>query len=776
MCARVTGCAVCKVECILEVEYAEGEAALDSARIKLQQLQQKYDLDVNKERDVCVQLREELATVRSKMLDKTQEYKRQETEVENMREQVSSYHDRIVHLKRQLEECSIDLVSQRAVAMEYQHKARQAEVAMNDLIAVHRREKLELEQEVIVSVENYVALVVIVHAKVRKETEKRMESDKRHLEQRSDVYRLHYQNQYSSMRSASLRDMGANRSSFTEQSVHAADMRSEEPAVCMDDSIDIEQLVRERNELLELLREHRLLHSEEIVEWKKKFDMAGANISRLKAIVEKTSDESLNLRNIIQQMKDTELNHSKRRIDDDMGTNFYPEKERKLKAEIDSLKKALIESEDQARRDQEDDTLLLQEMKDKFDALMVNYQNSCADRDEEIRRQKEEIISLESVVSEIKASYVRSDERLKSLLVEVANKDAEISHHADAISEKDLELSEKSRTIHKLQNDYQERMKHVSELTTDRENFEKRVAEESKLTADYKKTITKLQRELTDHESRVTQCRDREKYMHTAIVRLHSQLNDIKLGNEMVRSEFAAQLSDVQEEARRSVNCISGFVRMVLSKSQFELIDKQNDIGSTKSYSVNRKISNDLLSLESSLSPAKHGDSLVKTVLEAMLDCGVLTQGSFNEIMIAATPVLLNPSQCELEMAVLSGRVYDKIVESLTAYSGEKTQLQNQVSLMSDELRLARLSHYQRGFDSADGKSEYTSILDTSEISSACEIKRYPDELMRWKEDPSNSSSSRDHSLSEKEYASEIRRLRNHISDQNSRHRSEIER
>lgn len=132
----------------MEAEYVEGEAALESARQKLHQLQKKYDHDINHERDICGQLREELARARTTYLDKTQEFKRQEVEVDNMREQVSTYHDKIVHLKRQLEECSVDLVSQRAMTEEYQHKARQAESALNDLVVAHRREKQELEQEV----------------------------------------------------------------------------------------------------------------------------------------------------------------------------------------------------------------------------------------------------------------------------------------------------------------------------------------------------------------------------------------------------------------------------------------------------------------------------------------------------------------------------------------------------------------------------------------------------------------------------------------------------
>ena len=137
-----------QVEGMLEREYAQSEAAIEAARIKLQNAQEKYDTDIKKERENVANLLEEVSLLRAAVARKTQESKKQDAETENLREQVTSYHDKIIHLKRQIEELSVDLVNQRNMVAEAQHKHAQAERALADLATSHRREKIELEQQV----------------------------------------------------------------------------------------------------------------------------------------------------------------------------------------------------------------------------------------------------------------------------------------------------------------------------------------------------------------------------------------------------------------------------------------------------------------------------------------------------------------------------------------------------------------------------------------------------------------------------------------------------
>lgn len=602
-----------------------------------------------------------------------------------------------------------------------------------------------------------------VGSKVRRETEKRLESEKRQLDQRSNVYRLHYQNQYNTMRGV-LREMVVDRNFVGESQELSADDASGSLQVI---SFDKEQLLRDRNELVELLREHRSLHTDEIEEWKKKFSVADATISRLKTMVTKANEESNNLRNIVQHLRAGESSLALVE-ENDMETNVYPDRERKLNSEVVRLQKALADREEQARKDQEEDTVLLQEMNQKFDSLMANYQKSCADRDERYDRQQEEMKSKDIIVAELKASNQSANDQIESLLIAVQNMERDISRQVDALSEKDLEIVGKNSEIQKLESVCQEMSLRITDMTSECQTMKEALTDKSNIVLDFQTQIAKLQSSWYDCENKYAQCLNREKAMGLVCVRLRSQLDGFKAGNAMVRSEFVHYLRDIQEETRRSINCISGFVRMVLSQSQLESISKvcKANVLDVVTFNPNGfGESNDSCVTETFVPQQRHGDFLVKVVLEVMLENGILSQSVYNDTLLAITPILFKPSPSKAEEQLLFSIVHDAMQKCVSSYSAEKTHLQNQVLLMSNDLRLARLQQHEASIFPTEEDSYNLSICAASEMNRSAVDERWEYQ-----------SSTRGKSVVDEEYADEIKRLRNKINEQNTRHRAEVER
>lgn len=129
-------------------EAEQHREEINLANKKTQNLADKFQLDLDREKHATQTFKDEAAISKAVIEEKQKEIRTLSSDALTARENIDTLHDKLTNVREILEETNVQLLRTKNTSKEWQARAYEAETRLNELSFAHKKEKKMMEEQV----------------------------------------------------------------------------------------------------------------------------------------------------------------------------------------------------------------------------------------------------------------------------------------------------------------------------------------------------------------------------------------------------------------------------------------------------------------------------------------------------------------------------------------------------------------------------------------------------------------------------------------------------
>lgn len=133
---------------LLSEEAEQSREEINLAHKKIQNLTEKFQLDLEREKHATQTYKDEAAISKAIIEEKQKEIRTLSNDAVTARENIDTLHDKLTNVREILEETNVQLLRTKNTSKEWQTRAYDAENRINELSFAHKKEKKLMEEQV----------------------------------------------------------------------------------------------------------------------------------------------------------------------------------------------------------------------------------------------------------------------------------------------------------------------------------------------------------------------------------------------------------------------------------------------------------------------------------------------------------------------------------------------------------------------------------------------------------------------------------------------------
>jgi hypothetical protein len=397
---------------------------------------------------------------------------------------------------------------------------------------------------------------------------------------------------------------------------------------------------------------------------------------------------------------------------------------RKLEAEIVRLQGALSQAQAQAREDHEQDSVLLQSMQHKFEALVANFESSRTEQNESFAEQEgtvggleDEVHSLKEVISMHEKTIAELQDQVKAMVdfnrqlemkhsEEVSALVSEASGYKDTLSAANEIVDTQKSELQKLQTELDKQVNISREsgdnLVTERKEFKALKQKNQNLNAIIFKIDDTYRLQIRELRTALSRVKDNvvvlERSMESEV---EVMIHRTEAFSRPLFDKIAKKYDDKLEGEKKRLTAAHMKEEKHLIGSLKKRLGKEG-ADENDATSVNSLMSQHSASSLSDLivnQVVGHYTQVLKHIFEALSSSSIISAGSSREIMFYLESAnIKNITEQHVgeknsnSIGVVSAKLFEMLSRELNKYVKEKEKSVAQIELMSDMLRKEKIN------------------------------------------------------------------------------------